>query len=97
MSDWQPGDLALCVGLDPRSTFVCHWRPLPGSVCTVVEVVESLDEGDNAFCGLNFAEDQTPNPLAAFDAAFFRKITPGAKIEGIEEPRRLPVKERQDA
>jgi hypothetical protein len=27
----------------------------------------------------------------------YRKITPGAKIKGIEEPRRLPVKERQDA
>ena len=80
MADWQAGDLALCIakGFTERGKS----SPIrPGSVHKVVLV--------DRWPFLNLVFDEYPN--FGFDAGDFRKITPGADIEGIEERRRVPV------
>lgn len=81
MSDWQVGDLALCVKLGPWCSFYHDSQieepgadgPKPGSVNRVIAV--SLDP-DNLVC-LKFAEfpDDSLNDYG-FCASRFRKITP---------------------
>lgn len=96
MSNWEPGDLALRVWpVDPDRA------PLgirQGGVYTVTQV---LTDGAGA-TGLRFAGIDHTKSLArlkAFSAKGFIKITPGADVTGIEEPRRVPVpaREKQDA
>ena len=99
MSGWEPGDLALCV----RTGEVVHHAPngvrchhegrkVPprGSVREVVRVEPALtDKGTVFSCGcltLSFADGGSGVALR------FINITPGAEAEGIEEPRRIPVK-----
>lgn len=90
MSDWQVGDLALCVGSK---------RGLNGRVFTVRETWTGPLGSDPSVIalGLRFYNFPDPSNKGAWNAKAFRKITPGADIEGVEEPRRLPVKERADA
>lgn len=84
---WQVGDLALCVKIGPWKTvegphFPCL-DPEPGSINTVVELSDCVEGPSLGLDGFG----------AFYLAARFRKITPGAKIEGVEERRRLPVRE----
>lgn len=87
MADWQVGDLALCVkGADDLKA---------GAVYVVLEIWVGHTFAGGFFhdwdgIGLRVgaeAEDECWLPSR------FRKITPGADIEGFEEPRRIPVKE----
>lgn len=99
MSDWQPGDLALCVqgGVrDPTAAKPEGW-PVAGKIYTVSHAaLYQFKRG--LFLGL-FLVDGPKNASgkSIWNAGRFRKITPGADIEGIEEPRRIPVKEKADA
>ena len=91
---WQVGDLALRITSEPLPEYPRgYWSPAIGSVSTVSDVRAGTDMRGVKFTGLWFAEDPTPDPFAAWDATHFRKITPGAKIEGVEERRRLPLRE----
>ena len=93
--DWQPGDLALCIKMGPwrrrhsDGRFSHGCGPPAGSVLTVRQVLLGVyDE-----IVLRFA-DYADNPVSGWrgwHASRFRKITPGTDIEGIEEPRRIPV------
>lgn len=90
MADWQIGDLALLVRhLKPSVARRTGLRT--GGVYTVTGVVFASD----GRCGLR-VDGGVPHPrstLQAFSASAFVKVTPGANIEGFEEPRRVPVKE----
>lgn len=99
MADWQIGDLALCIRGGSISCRGSGWlsihhgvaAPPTGFVGRVVAInpVRTF-EGGLAPCGclrLHFEDGRYGTTRR------FRKITPGAKIEGFEEPRRVPVKE----
>jgi hypothetical protein len=87
MSNWEPGDLALCIR--DHSCFDevwVDWAPKVGGVYTVayycpVEEGMELQEDPDKF-----------NPLGWWHAPFFVKVTPGTDIEGIEEPKK-PLEE----
>lgn len=92
---WQVGDLALCVDRGLRrcrcgciqTGLEC---PPQGSVREVISIGEC---GDYPPAG---CKEIALVFIGHFGMATrFRKITPGANIEGVEERRRLPVK--QDA
>lgn len=92
MADWQKGDLALCVKQGPwRGILVddlrlCRMRG--GMIATVRGVGDYRGAPILWFEG--FPGECTRD---AFHAIRFRKITPGADIEGIEVERRVPVRE----
>jgi hypothetical protein len=75
--------LALCIyrGCLP-------FEPQTGAIYRVVTV-----HYEAGLCGLEI--DGVPNDpgFDGWEATGFRKITPGAQIEGIEVERRLPVRE----
>lgn len=91
MADWQPGDLALCVksGVRTRAGAVYTVADLtpPGGYSPADHSVNMTD-----VVSLRFREIDHP-PRAWANSKRFRKVTPGADIEGFEERRRLPVKE----
>lgn len=89
---WEKGDLALHVRHSPCGC--CgHFGVPPGSVNRVEGVtVGRSGFADQGQTGL-FLEGVQPPHGRAFNAKFFRKITPGAKIEGVEERRRIPTPE----
>ena len=92
--NWQPGDLALCVSKGPASDKRWLEGPQEGDILTVDHV--SIDRAFSIFPAgqwLSFSEW----PDDCFFHAGFVKITPGTEPQGIEEPRRLPVKEKADA
>lgn len=90
MADWQVGDLALCVVKAVKTNLKrgCVYRVI--SVGPVLPFVQGPDVG--------LELDGVVNPTAyallrrnwVIQSAV-RRITPGAKIEGIEEPRRVKV------
>lgn len=91
MADWKAGDLALCITVAPfdrGGDLVCVRR---GGVYRVsaLGMVDSLDVLQ--LDGVDSENDTESGWLGAYR---FRKITPGADIEGFEEPRRIPVKEK---
>lgn len=89
MSDWQAGDLALCVRFSPN-----HPPSVaPGSMHTVEEVwwaidADNLAEEDIAltFVGVPLMDG------CAYWSGNFTKITPGHTIEGSEVDQREPWK-----
>lgn len=85
MSDWQVGDLALCVKSDPQNPMKM------GGIYTVSAV---LPETDEYWPGLLLQGLRAPYRSRSWRQSCFRKITPGHKIEGFEEPRRIPVEEK---
>lgn len=106
MSNWEPGDLALCVKtgklshLSPNGVRCTHGGglvPPRGSVRTVVRIEQArTDRGTVFSCGclnLVFADGSLGAALR------FTKVTPGTDVQAFEEPRRVPVpaRERQDA
>jgi hypothetical protein len=86
---WAPGDLALCVDtadrllLGRRATAGRRYRK--GAIYTVSAVGVHRLNGQPVLW-----LDADPKSAAADR---FRKVTPGADINGFEEPRRVPVKE----
>jgi hypothetical protein len=100
MANWEPGDLALCVKdgkfvhnshTGRRCTHNGRMVPPRGSIREVSRVeVAMTDRGTVFSCGcLNLIF--TDGSLGA--ASRFVKVTPNADVEGIEERRRLPVRE----
>lgn len=95
MADWQPGDLALQIRdlmtLDRRlarragGCYVVE-RVVPGA-SWLRDGAAFIDDGLVLF-GVTHA-----NPEIGSWHGNFRKVTPGADIEGFEERRRLPVEE----
>lgn len=99
MSEWQVGDLALCVGVDPHSEEQASgWSVKVGQVVTVAVVEAAIDE-NGFWTSLNFAEEPSHELWNdwGFDAAFFRKVTPHEADEfdreTIELMNRAPAKE----
>ena len=97
MADWQPGDLALCIKQGAWAHFASGELAAPscvrgGGVYQVRRVGISPFSGA---CVLWFTEHPGDGITESFNASRFRKITPGTEPEGIEEPRRVPVKEVQ--
>ena len=94
MADWQVGDLALCVDGQRKPDSV-GWRipPKAGSVFRVtgVAIYKFAQREALALWLEGGPENNSGGPV--WGATRFRKITPGADIEGFEEPRRIPVKE----
>lgn len=93
MADWQVGDLALCV-MEPISTNIRR-----GGIYRVKAVgpVIPFRQGDDVALEMEGVVNPMAAALVGRDWVMqrgFRKITPGHKIEGFEEPRRLPVKEK---
>lgn len=78
MSDWQVGDLALCV----RATGE-PWKYLPGTPAMRAGSIYSVDGVVDICgqCGLIFQEHPSSHPQRAFCASAFRKITPPAADE----------------
>lgn len=77
---WEVGDLALCVKVGAWEVYVGPECGGPDPKCGAIYVVTGVVQECLRFCEF---------PHALYDASRFRKITPGAKIEGIEEPRRV--------
>lgn len=97
MSDWQVGDLALCVkgGKIDRTALHTEAYPVAGHIYSVAHVGYF-----KSIWGLNLSLLLSDGPLntcgrAVWIASRFIRITPGAKIEGFEEPRRITVKHEQ--
>ena len=93
MADWKIGDLALCVKLGPwrrsgSGIKTDDARVRAGMVLTVRRIEQSPWGLAIWFIGIG-ADDDMEN---AYKARRFRKITPGADIEGIEVERRVPIK-----
>jgi hypothetical protein len=95
MSNWEPGDLALCIKggvVDGRGPY---GRPTPvaGAVYTVKWAsMMRFCTGDKL--GLRLVDgplngDGTPE----WAAHRFIKVTPGTDVQAFEEPRRVPIKE----
>jgi hypothetical protein len=70
MSDWQVGDLALCVD-DRPSRKPIRWEPVAGAIYTVASV--AITDGGSA---LELEEDPYRDGLTAWFASRFRKIRP---------------------
>lgn len=90
--DWQPGDLALCLGHPrPRDTVRA------GAIYIVIEVFDGTYENGEEGVALALAEVSTPFPYTGFNAAYFRKIKPHTPDAEDRETIRLlngaPVKE----
>ena len=82
MSDWQAGDLAVCIYCDPGPQ-VDPWEPVVGQTYTVVRV-GPLDIGWPDGTGLDFQDDPTCGDVKMWDAGWFRKIRPD-KHEACED------------
>lgn len=89
MTDWQVGDLALCVVPSYKGPNVTR----PGHLYTVDEVF--TNQAVLCLC-LGFVGVPTRKPGVYYGhrASRFVKITPGAKIEGVEVERRVPTPKR---
>jgi hypothetical protein len=75
MSDWQAGDLALCIYMMPGGQDA--WEPTVGNVYTVMEIVDGLDADTRKDrVGLELNEDPYPDPIRCWPADWFRKIRP---------------------
>lgn len=96
MSDWQPGDLALCVrggDLDPEYAWPTVDRfPEAGRVYLVHGVVMENFSTVGHSMGL-ILPDAPPNVRGnhVWCAGRFVKVTPGAEIEGKEVEAKRPV------
>jgi hypothetical protein len=91
MADWEAGDDALCIKEGPGGN-----PTRSGVVYKVSRVWVSPTCGQLTldFAGVNNgSKDWNKADFWGHDPARFRKITPGAQIEGIEVERRLPVRE----
>jgi hypothetical protein len=91
MSDWAPGDLALCIksGRGDNTTRA-------GRIYTVQRVWWQPAARDIAldFVGIeNGANWAATVDFWGHNPDRFRKITPGTEIEGFEEARRVPTRE----
>ncbi len=84
MSNWQAGDLALCVrSVKPEATARTGIRQ--GGLYTVENVVIVPD----GRVGLRFKGFTAGGKFKAFTAWGFRKITPGHEIEGVEVEKKI--------
>ena len=94
---WEVGYLALCVKVGPWRHITPNGQirkasgPNPGQIYCVTGIQNDW----RGFTCLEFEGFAAGRDIYGYRATRFRKITPGAKIEGVEERRRLPV--RQDA
>ncbi len=100
MADWQKGDLALCVNTGPYrypdgSITLARSQLVNGRVYSVEAFV--MDGVGIKKPALILSEVKSHAPQGGFAEWRFRKITPGHKVEGFEEPRRVPVKEKHHA
>ena len=89
---WEVGDLALAITRKRDDVWIV------GGCYTVSAF---FPETETDWPALLFVGIPTPHQVGELGhgwlASCFRKITPGAKIKGFEEPRRVPVKHKQDA
>ncbi|MDR6511497.1 hypothetical protein J2792_002369 [Novosphingobium capsulatum] len=86
MSDWQPGDLALCIdGSDHPNLGASPVKS--GSIHTVEGVIET-----RSGIGLFLVGVSVPSITGACRASRFVKITPGTEIKGREVEKHRPVK-----
>jgi len=83
VSDWAPGDLALCVGIGEDDAFALMPTipqtpgPIVGLSYTVVAVRRAVDCYGVFGFALAFAEIPPRHPAAiGYNARFFRKILP---------------------
>lgn len=99
MADWQVGDLALCV-LCRKEDFPEHPNWVRGESYLRNRAYYVVEGVLNHFGQIGLVVSaRSPHPTGAWDHRQFRKITPGAKIEGVEVERRVPTPKRvkQDA
>lgn len=95
MSGWEPGDLALCIKLGNwQYTATGDLAPDGGMRCGVIASVRRVAVSPRGNLVLWFVGYPGDEFHDGYVADRFRKITPGADIQGIEEPRRIPVKEK---
>ena len=92
MADWQVGDLALCVSMTPRGLHV--FKGLSRLRAGGVYSVQRAYVGEDGSTALVFSEVRSDAPSGGYWSGRFRRIPPLADIEGFEEPRRIPVKEK---
>lgn len=89
MSDWQPGDLALCVQSGKETRKGCIYTVIrvtgPGEMAGEYMNYENFDLLDFSEFGLG--------DMNGADARRFVKVTPGADIKGIEAEKRIRVGE----
>jgi hypothetical protein len=94
VSDWQPGDLALCVkGGQLVPAVIRTDYPAAGRVYTVAAVGLGFFLTGKQLA-LWLSSDAPVNTCGerVWTASRFVKVTPGADIKGIEVERRVPVK-----
>jgi len=95
MTNWKPGDLALCVkgGSIIAGGGAFGRTPTAGAVYTV-EWAAMMRFKTGTLLGIRFVDaPRNVDGAREWAALRFIKITPGADITGIEEPRRVPIKE----
>lgn len=99
MGDWQPGDLALCIGRGGDAVFELQGiapqapGPIVGLTYTVLEVASGVDCYGRPGLALRFHEIRQRHPRGkGFNSIFFRKMEPGREAQGIEAEKRRPVK-----
>lgn len=81
--DWQPGDLALCIKVTHHVIPGVAERIRVGAAYTVVKVGRPVVELDGERA-LGFAEVKPRARNCGYPETLFRKITPGADIQGSE-------------
>lgn len=102
MSDWAPGDLALCIGRGADDVYRIEGSqpqapgPIIGLTYTVAAVKHGFDCYGRSGTALSFAEILQRHPRAVgFNALFFRKVTPPEAdefdVEVIELMNRQPI------
>jgi len=90
MSNWQPGDLALCIKQGPWEAVYDDGEvepsegPAPGSINVVKGLVYT--RGDLCLHLDGWLEND--GSFSGFIASRFRKVTPGSEPEGAEVERR---------
>lgn len=95
MTDWQPGDLALCVmggDLNPGVKVMPEGFPQAGRIYLVESVgVFRFFSGMKAGLGL-VDGPKNIDGTREWGARRFVKVTPGHKIKGVEVEKRLSAK-----
>ena len=94
MTDWQPGDLALCVKGGKITSLECEppldGFPAAGSIYTVKRA-GTYTFGTGTKLALWFTNaPRNSSGDRVWSAERFVKVTPGADIEGVEVERKAP-------
>lgn len=94
---FQPGDVVVCVHVDPSEVSDAEWLPSVGSYYRVLECFEAVDWHGREHWGVVIDGDPVDCPEdegAGWRSDWFRKIDAEVTEDFRQQLRKLPVKER---